>query len=145
MIYTELTNKAMRIAYAAHHGQVDTSGQPYIFHPMHLAEQMKDEVTTCVALLHDVVEDTPVTLEELAREFPKEVVDAVRLLTHGEGAEYLDYVRAIKQNPNARAVKLADLAHNCDETRFAGCKTITEEKLRYYRAKYAAARAVLEE
>lgn len=60
MIYTELTNKALTIAYRAHHGQLDKSGIPYIFHPVHLAEQMKDEISVCVALLHDVLEDTDV-------------------------------------------------------------------------------------
>ena len=63
MIYTNLTNKAMRIAYNAHNGQLDKSDVPYIFHPFHLAEQMKTEHEVIVALLHDVVEDTDVTLE----------------------------------------------------------------------------------
>ena len=67
MIYTPLTNKALRLAYTAHHGQVDKSGVPYIFHPYHLAEQMTDEITTCVALLHDVVEDTDITFENWLR------------------------------------------------------------------------------
>lgn len=67
MIYTTLTNKALRLAYAAHHGQTDKSGQPYIFHPYHLAEQMTDEVSICVALLHDVVEDTDLTFADLER------------------------------------------------------------------------------
>ena len=71
MIYTPLTNKAMKLAYRAHHGQTDKCGQPYIFHPYHLAEQMKEEVTVCAALLHDVVEDTPVTIEQLKREISK--------------------------------------------------------------------------
>lgn len=145
MIYTALTNKAMRLAYAAHHGQVDKSGQPYIFHPYHLAEQMTDEITVCVALLHDVMEDTDVTYDMLAREFPKEVTDALLLLTHKEGTDYYDYVRAIKQNPYAKAVKLADIAHNSDQTRMAGCDHLPEEKLAYWREKYAKARAILEE
>lgn len=71
MIYTTLTSKAMAIAYQAHHGQYDYNGIPYIFHPFHLAEQMDDEVSCCVALLHDIVEDTSVTLEFLQNEFPK--------------------------------------------------------------------------
>ena len=87
MIYTELTIRAMNLAYASHHGQFDKGGVPYIFHPIHLAEQMDDEISTCVALLHDTVEDTAVTLEQLAKEFPKEGVEAVRLLTHGEDVE----------------------------------------------------------
>ena len=144
MIYTPLINKAMRLAYAAHHGQTDKSGQPYIFHPYHLAEQMTDEVSACVALLHDVVEDTAVTFAELEQEFPQEVTDALRLLTHEKGTDYFDYVRAVKQNPVAVKVKLADLAHNSDESRFAGCEDIPVEQLAKWREKYAKARAILE-
>ena len=145
MIYTPLTNKALRLAYAAHHGQTDKSGQPYIFHPYHLAEQMTDEISTCAALLHDVVEDTAVTIEELEQEFPKEVTGVLRLLTHEKGTDYFDYVRAIKGNPVAVKVKLADLAHNSDETRFAGCDEIPAEQLVKWREMYARARRILED
>ena len=76
MLYTRLTKKAMNIAYEAHKGQMDQSGVPYIFHPIHLAEQMNDEATTIVALLHDVVEDTDMTFDQLAAMgFPAEVID----------------------------------------------------------------------
>lgn len=142
MIYTELTNKALRIAYAAHAGQLDKCGAPYIFHPAHVAEQMDDEVSTCVALLHDVVEDSDVTLDDLAREFPPEVVEGVRLMTHDPSVDYLDYVRAIKGSPVAEKVKLADLAHNSDQTRFAG-HPVAPEELERRRRKYDAAREVL--
>ena len=120
MIYTKLTCEAMKIAYAAHHGQVDKGGIPYIFHPMHLAEQMDDEYSTCVALLHDVMEDTDTTFTELAAIFPREVMDALALLTHEDGVDYYEYVAKIKHNPIAKAVKLADLTHNSDETRMVG-------------------------
>lgn len=143
MIYTELTAKAMRLAYDAHHGQTDKAGVPYIFHPYHLAEQMTDELTACAALLHDVAEDTPVTLEELEREFPREVTDALRLLTHAPDVDYLDYVRALAQNPIARAVKLSDLRHNSDETRLLGRGD--DAALAGRRAKYAQALAILTE
>ena len=119
MIYTPLTVKAMQIAYRAHQRQVDKTGVPYVFHPFHLAEQMTDEVSVCAALLHDVVEDTAVTLEELQMHFPAAVTDAVALLTHRDGVDYFEYVRAISRNPVAAQVKLADLAHNGDETRMA--------------------------
>lgn len=142
MIYTELTNKALRIAYAAHAGQLDKCGAPYIFHPAHVAEQMDDEMSTCVALLHDVVEDSDVTLDDLAREFPPEVVEGVRLMTHDPSVDYLDYVRAIKGNPVAEKVKLADLAHNSDQTRFAG-QPVAPEELERRRRKYDAAREIL--
>ena len=142
MIYTPLTIRAMDIAYHAHHGQVDKAGVPYIFHPMHLAEQMEDELTCCVALLHDTVEDTDVTLEQLAAQFPSEVVEAVQLLTHTQGTTYFDYVRKIRTNPIATKVKLADLQHNSDETRFAGMD-VSPEKISYLRSKYAKAKAIL--
>ena len=97
MIYTELTKKAMKLCFAAHREQLDKSGIPYIFHPIHLAEQMEDEISCCVALLHDVVEDTEVTLDDLRKDFPEEVVEIVRLLTHDDTVPYFDYVREIKR------------------------------------------------
>ena len=144
MIYTPLTNEAMRIAYKAHHGQLDYNGIPYIFHPIHLAEQMDDEYSCCVALLHDTVEDTDVTLEELKTTFPKEVTDAVALMTHEKGTDYFDYVRAIKENPIARKVKLADLAHNSDQTRCIG-SDLSEERKAAWRIKYEKATKILTE
>ena len=117
MIYTPMTIQAMHLAYRAHHGQVDKTGLPYIFHPIHLAEQMEDEVSCTVALLHDVAEDTEITLQQLSMEFPPEVMQPLRLLTHDDGTPYLEYVARLKGKPIARAVKLADLRHNSDLTR----------------------------
>ena len=118
MIYTDLTKQAMKIAFEAHKEQVDKSGMPYIFHPIHLAEQMVDEYSTCVALLHDTVEDTDMTFEKLEKYgFPTDVIDALRLLTHDDNVPYMDYVKEIKNNPIAKKVKLADLSHNSDLTR----------------------------
>lgn len=142
MLYTPLTNKAMQIAYAAHHGQVDKGGLPYIFHPYHLAEAMEDEISCCAALLHDVVEDTHVTMEQLAEEFPSAVIDVLQLLTHREDVPYYDYVRAIKANPIAVKIKLADIAHNSDQTR---CTNLSQEQLAYFREKYARAVSILTE
>ncbi|MGN0301694.1 MAG: HD domain-containing protein [Anaerotardibacter sp.] len=144
MIYTELTNKALRIAYNAHAGQVDACGQPYIFHPFHLAEQMPDEMTTCVALLHDVVEDTSLAFEDLAQDFPGEVIDALRLLTRKKGQDYFEYIEALKHNPLAKTVKRADLAHNLDITRFSGCETIPQERINAWQVKYKKAQEILE-
>ncbi len=142
MIYTPMTRRAMQIAYEAHQGQVDHGGYPYIFHPYHLAEQMTDEYTVCAALLHDVVEDTPITLEQLATEFPEPVTEAVRLLTHREGVDYMDYVAAIKQNSIAAAVKLADLRHNSDHSRLDPART-SQAEIRRYEEKYSNALALL--
>lgn len=117
MIYTDNTRKAMKIAFDAHMGQVDKAGVPYILHPIHLAEQMKTEEECIVALLHDTVEDTDLTFEQLEKEFSKVVIDALKLLTHNKSVEYMEYVKKIKDNPIARKVKLADLHHNSDVTR----------------------------
>ena len=118
MIYTKLTKKAIRICFNAHVNQVDKSGLPYIFHPFHLAEQMDDEDSACVALLHDVVEDTNMTFEDLEREgFNENIINALKLLTHNKDVPYMDYVLKIKNNPLAKKVKLADLMHNSDLTR----------------------------
>lgn len=144
MIYTPMTNKAMKIAYHAHHGQLDKCGIPYIFHPLHLAEQMEDEISCTVALLHDVAEDTAISLEDLSREFPEEVMRPLRLLTHDKGTDYSDYVRSVKADPIAVKVKLADLAHNSDQTRCVD-SGLSEEILAYFREKYRKARAILTE
>jgi (p)ppGpp synthase/HD superfamily hydrolase len=134
MIYTELTEKAMRLCFDAHKDQEDKSGIPYVFHPIHLAEQMEEEKTTVVALLHDVVEDTDLSLEDLLEEgFPADVVEAIGLMTHAKGVDYMDYVQEIKKNPLARIVKMADLRHNSDPTRLRDPNEKILEKRRTYR------------
>ena len=143
MIYTKLTQKAMQIAYAAHHGQTDCNGMPYVFHPYHLAEQMDDEISCCVALLHDVAEDTEVTLDELAKNFPQEVIEALKLLTHEKDTDYFEYVRKIKDNPTAKKVKLADLAHNMDRSRIVDSSAVSAEKLNKWDEKYGKAMEIL--
>ena len=142
MVYTPLTARAMQIAYNAHHGQVDKAGMPYIFHPMHLAEFMEDEISCCVALLHDTVEDTDITFAELEKEFPSEVITALKLLTHDKGTDYFEYVRSVRQNPIAVKVKLADLAHNSDQSRLTH-SGMSEETKAYFRSKYTKAKAIL--
>ena len=118
MLYTELTKKAMKIAFDAHKEQVDKSGIPYIYHPVHLAEQMNTENEICVALLHDTVEDCDITFEDLIEAgFPDEVITALKLMTHDERVPYMEYVEKIRNNPIAKAVKLADLRHNSDLSR----------------------------
>ena len=118
MIYTPLTKKALRLCFEAHKNQVDKTGMPYVFHPFHLAEQMKDELTTICALLHDVIEDTDYTIMDLENMgFPNEALEALKLLTHNESVPYMDYVKELSKNPIAKAVKIADLTHNSDKSR----------------------------
>ena len=141
MIYTSMTKKALKLCFEAHKDQVDKSGIPYVFHPYHLAEQMLTEETTVVALLHDLVEDTAYTLEDLTgMGFGRNITDAIALMTHEKGADYMEYVRRIKENPIAKAVKLADLRHNSDITRLDQ----VDEKALNRREKYLKAIAFLE-
>ena len=134
LIYTAQTKKALKLCYQAHRDQVDKSGMPYVFHPFHLAEQMTDEATTVTALLHDVVEDTDYTLEDLrAMGFPDAALDAIALMTHDPSVPYLDYGATIKSNPVARAVKLADLRHNSDLTRLDEADEKALERVEKYR------------
>lgn len=118
MIYTEFTKMAMRICYEAHKDQFDKNDVPYVFHPFHIAEQMKDEDTTIVALLHDVVEDTEYTLDDLKDfGFSQEIISAVAAITHDPEVSYMEYIEQVKRNPIAAAVKIEDLKHNSDLTR----------------------------
>lgn len=126
MVYSDLTRFAMKLAYKAHEGQIDKAGVPYVFHPIHLAEQMKTETECIVALLHDVVEDTDVTIEQLQEIFPKDVTDAIKLLTHNKDEDYMEYIEKIKNNDIAKKVKLADIKHNSEQRRL---KKITPEDI----------------
>lgn len=142
MIYTPLTKLAMKLCYEKHKNQVDICGIPYPFHPFHVAEYMSDEATTCTALLHDIIEDTDTTADELTSAgFPKEIVEAVCLLTHDYNVPYFDYVKLIKANPIAKAVKLADLQHNSDITRL---DNVTDKDIKRIE-KYKRAIAILSE
>lgn len=141
MIYTELTKKALKLCFEAHKEQTDKSGLPYVFHPFHLAEQMTDEVTTIVALLHDVVEDTDYTIEDLRKlGFPEIVMEAIALMTHEKSVPYMEYVEKIRSNPVARVVKLADLRHNSDLNRL---NKVNDEDIRRVK-KYQEAMCYLE-
>lgn len=111
-------NKALSLATIAHSGQTDKAGKPYILHPIAVAKIVETEEEKTVALLHDVIEDTPVTLGELRENgFPESVVAAVDVLTKRPGVDYGDYIQWVKHNPLALAVKIADMMHNMDLSR----------------------------
>ncbi len=134
MIYTKMTKRALAICFEAHKDQVDKAGLPYMFHPFHLAEQMKDEETTIVALLHDVVEDSEYTLDDLRKEgFSDAVLAAVNAMTHEEGVPYMDYIHLIKKNRIATAVKIADLKHNSDSSRLAKIDEHSYKRIEKYK------------
>ena len=111
----DFVSKAHKIAEDAHDGQVDKGGDDYYFHPLAVSRMVNSNAEKAVALLHDVVEDTEWTLDDLKAEgIPEYVVEAVGLLTHDKDMPYGDYIARVKENPLARTVKIADLMHNLD-------------------------------
>lgn len=118
MLYSEKIKLAIDIAFEAHKDQKDKGGYPHFLHPYHIAEQMKSEDEIIVALLHDVVEDTNISLEDLkSYGFKDEILKAIDIITRKQGVKYMDYIKEIKTNKLARAVKIEDLKHNMDKSR----------------------------
>lgn len=122
------SEKAYKIAKKAHLGQVDKAGEDYIKHPEKVASFVKTDEEKAVAYLHDVIEDTELTLEDLSEYgFSKEVIEAVNIITKKRGEDYQSYLNSVKNNKLARAVKLADLRHNSDLTRLT---KVTEKDIK---------------
>lgn len=137
-----LYQQALAIAKDAHKGQVDKAGVDYIQHPLFVASLVEGELAKAVALLHDVVEDSDWTLEDLRMEgLPEEVVQAVGILTKKRNENYEEYILRVKQNPLARQVKLADLKHNSDLSRLANVTDRDRKRV----AKYQKAISYLSE
>jgi (p)ppGpp synthase/HD superfamily hydrolase len=129
-----MINKALNIAYKAHHGQKDKGNVPYIFHPYHIAEKFNNETDICVAILHDVLEDTFVSKEELEGYFPKEVIEPLVLLTRSTHDTYFEYIKNICSNPIARKVKIEDIKHNLVFERIQNKKRNEKLEKRYLKA-----------
>lgn len=122
------SEKAYKIAKKAHLGQVDKAGEDYIKHPEKVASFVKTDEEKAVAYLHDIIEDTELTLEDLSEYgFSKEVIEAVNIITKKRGEDYQSYLNSVKNNKLARAVKLADLRHNSDLTRLT---KVTEKDIK---------------
>lgn len=129
-----LYQQALAIAEDAHKGQVDKARVVYIQHPLYVASLVEGELAKTIALLHDVVEDSAWTLEDLRMEgLPEEVVQAVGILTKNRDESYEEYLMHVKQNPLARQVKLADLQHNSDLSRLTTVTEIDRKRAEKYR------------
>ncbi len=113
-MYQEL---ALQIAKKAHAGQVDKADNDYILHPMTVASYMDTDTEKAVAYLHDVLEDTNITVDQLRNQFPKEIVDAVIILTRNKDESYFEYIQRVSKSKLAKKVKVEDLLHNLDITR----------------------------
>ena len=128
--------RAIQIAVEAHRGQKDKAGAPYILHPLRVMMSFNSEKEMTVAVLHDVIEDSDWTAEQLRDEgFSKEIILAVECVTKRKGESYEDFVERSKRNPIARKVKIADLEDNMNIFRIG---KLTEDDLkrleRYHRA-----------
>lgn len=108
---------ALAVALAAHGLQRDKAGRPYILHVLTVAAGMETDDEIKAAMLHDVVEDSEITIEELKRNFNPIVVEAVKALTKGTAETYDAYIQRVAEDPIARKVKAADLRHNMDLSR----------------------------
>lgn len=109
--------KALQIAYKAHEGQLrHESKVPYIVHPIRVANNFKDDTKKTIAVLHDVVEDSDITLKDLILLFSIEVYEVVNSLTRREGEDYFDYIKRLKQDPLAVEIKIADVVDNLSDS-----------------------------
>jgi len=128
--------QAEAFAKERHFGQFDRAGVPYIEHPRAVAAKVDTDTEKVVAFLHDTVEDTNTTLDEIRNKFGTEVADAVECLTHKKGVPYMEYVKGIKTNDLARRVKLADLSHNMDLSRLPKVTDADLKRVEKYKAAY---------
>lgn len=132
-----LKQLAMEIAENAHAGQIDKAGEAYLKHPIQVASAFEDEKLIATALLHDVIEDTNYSAGDLlALGIAAEVVEAVSLLSKPEQEDYFDYIKRVKENPLAKAVKQEDLKHNMDLSRIKNPKEKDFKRLEKYQKAY---------
>ncbi|VVP96391.1 HD domain-containing protein [Pseudomonas fluorescens] len=139
---TQTLERAIAIAAAAHAGQVDKGGAPYILHPLKVMLRMTTLEERIVAVLHDVVEDCEINLDDLRKEgFSEEVLTAIQSVTKVPGESYEDFVERAAQNPIGRVVKLADLEENSDLSRIASPSWDDLERVEKYRRAIARLRS----
>lgn len=130
-----ILKRAVKLATEAHAGQLDKGGNPYILHPLAVMEQMSTETEKIVAVLHDVVEDTAVTLEDLRQYgFSEEVVSAIEALTRTKHEPYDLYIERVQRNALAVKVKIADMIHNSDITRIKSPTEKDYQRVQKYKA-----------
>ena len=130
-----MIEKALKLILTHHEGQTDRAGKPYVLHPITVMTYVETDVEKVVALLHDIVEDTDVTLDHVREIFGDTVAEAVGLLTHLEGDTYTQYVEKLAYHPIARKVKMADMKHNMDISRIPYPKQKDFDRVRKYEKK----------
>ena len=149
---SNMSNKAYLIVSDAFKDIKDNAGQPYIGHLIRVANGINQnldfhetEILTTVALLHDIIEDTNWTIEDLHKEFPSEVVDSVFLLTKVKGQKYEDYIESLSKNIYSVIVKISDLKDNMDVTRLSNLGDYELKRLKKYHDTYIRLKSILNE
>jgi (p)ppGpp synthase/HD superfamily hydrolase len=135
----QLLARAIEIATEAHRAQKDRYGFPYILHPLRVMQRLTTPIQKTVGILHDVVEDTSWTFEQLSREgFPEIIIEALRSVTKREGEDYDDFVKRSAANPLGKVVKIADLEDNMDLTRLPEVSEKDISRLQKYHKAWSA-------
>ena len=135
--YNEQFQIALELAVEKHKNQTDKAGNPYILHPLHVMENVNSKEGKIVAILHDIIEDTDVTVDYLLKiGLSKRIVDAVVALTRSKDMDYQEYIKNLSSNPLAKEVKLADLEHNMDLKRLPTLEEKDLERNRKYQIAY---------
>ena len=128
-----LIEKSLTIALQAHAGQLDKAGKPYILHPLRIMAKMDTDEEMAVALLHDTIEDSPITAESLLDAgIPSKIVDAVQSLTKSYGENYYQFIERVLKNELAIKVKKADIEDNLDVLRLDSMSSKDLERVRKY-------------
>lgn len=132
--YTRLLNLAIAIAHKAHTNQVDKAGRAYILHPLTVMAQMDTVESKIVAVLHDAIEDSELTIDQLTEQgFPQLITEAILAISKFDGELYADYLVRVMSNAIARKVKIADVTHNMDISRIANPTAKDFQRLEKYK------------
>ncbi len=130
----ELLNKAIKLAHIAHNGQVDKGGKPYIGHPLRVMNNVETLSAKIVGVLHDAVEDSELTLEDLkVAGFSDVIIEAIAAITKLEGEKRKDYLQRVMSNKIALRVKIADMTDNMDISRISNPTEKDRERIRIYK------------
>ena len=129
----KLIEKSLHIALQAYAGKTDKAGREYIHHPLRVMAKMKTDLEMSVALLHDVIEDSDLTAEQLLAEgIPAEVIEAIQCLSRNENEDYQDFVGRTKKNELAAKIKIADIEDNIDVLRLASLNETDLTRIKKY-------------
>lgn len=140
-----LLEQAILIATHAHAGQVDKGGQPYILHPLSVMNRVHTIEQKIVAVLHDMIEDTDITLDQLQEAgFPQPILAAVNTLTRRPEESYEEYIERVSQNPLATVVKLADLTENMNLLRIPSPTPKDDQRIQRYQKAYQRLQSISE-